>query len=55
MLDGIEKTSIETIELINDIKDLMEVLFTHPYTKIEFLVENLDMTRQTAIKYLKNY
>ncbi len=73
MLDGIEKTSIETTELINDIrclmektkqkirnelpriysKDLLEVLFTHPYTKIEFLVENLDITRQTATKYLR--
>jgi len=33
-------------------KDLVEVLFIHPYTKIEFLVNNLDITRKTASKYL---
>ena len=33
-------------------KDLIEILFMHPYTKIEFLVDGLDMTRQTASKYL---
>jgi len=73
MLDGIEKTSLETIELINDIKDLMdktkqkirnelpkiyskdllEVLFLHPYTKIDFLVNVLEIHRETATKYLK--
>ena len=72
MLDGVEKTSLATIELINDIhvlmnetkvkikselpkiysKDLVEILFMHPYTKIEFLVSGLDITRQTASKYL---
>ncbi len=72
MLDGVEKTSLETIELINGIsnlmdemkfkikkelpkiysKDLIEVLFRHPYTKIDFLVDELDLHRQTAIKYL---
>ena len=72
MLDGVEKTSIETIELINKIKilmdrdkilikeklpkiyskDLLEILFKHPYTKIEFLVDGLKITRQTASKYL---
>jgi Fic family protein len=34
-------------------KDLVEILFVHPYTKIEFLVEKLGITRQTASKYLK--
>lgn len=34
-------------------KDLVEILFLHPYTKIEFLVDRLDITRQTASKYLK--
>jgi len=73
MLDGVEKTSLETIELIQDIsimmdktketikeklpkiysKDLVEILFNHPYTKIEFLVDGLGLTRQTASKYLK--
>ena len=33
-------------------KDLIEVLFMHPYTKIEFLVDRLHVTRQTASKYL---
>ena len=73
MLDGVEQTSLETIELINDIsklmsntkkrireelpnrysKDLIEILFSHPYTKIDFLVEGLNISRQTASKYLK--
>ena len=73
MLDGVEKTSIETMHLINDIsvmmretkyiireklpkiysKDLIEILFSHPYTKIEFLVEGLGLHRETASKYLK--
>jgi len=73
MLDGIEKTSKETMELIGDIslmmketkqtireelpkiysKDLIEIIFSHPYTKIEFLVEELGLHRETASKYLK--
>ncbi|NOX15316.1 MAG: Fic family protein [Epsilonproteobacteria bacterium] len=72
MLDGVEQTSLETIELIGGIdllmnetkekiktrlpkmysKDLVEILFMHPYTKIEFLVDGLNITRQTASKYL---
>lgn len=73
MLDGVEKTSLETVDLIENIKeqmdkvtedlkeklpkiyskDLVEILFMHPYTKIEFLVDRLNITRQTASKYLK--
>ena len=73
MLDGIEKTSQETINMINSInelmnqsakeiqeklpkiysKDLVEVLFVHPYTKIEFLVDGIGVTRKTSAKYLK--
>lgn len=34
-------------------KDLLELLFVHPYTKINFLVEELQMTRKTASNYLK--
>ena len=34
-------------------KDLVEVLFLHPYTKIETLADRLILTRQTASKYLK--
>lgn len=72
MLDAVEQTSLETIELINNIselmiktqdkisselpklysKDLVEILFMHPYTKIEFLVDRLHITRKTASKYL---
>ena len=72
ILDGVEQTSLATVELVNDIhrlmgetkekikeelpkiysKDLVEILFMHPYTKIEFLVSGLDITRQTASKYL---
>ena len=73
MLDGVEQTSLETIELVENIyalmqetttqlkeklpkiysKDLVEILFMHPYTKIDFLVETLNISRQTASKYLK--
>lgn len=36
-------------------KDLLEVLFLHPYTKIEFLVNNnIVSTRQSASTYLKD-
>jgi Fic family protein len=72
MLDGVEKTSLETIDLISDIsvlmkktkdeireklpkiysKDLIEIISSHPYTKIEFLVDGLKLSRQTASKYL---
>jgi Fic family protein len=34
-------------------KDLIEILFRHPYTKIDFLVEDLSITRQTASKHLQ--
>jgi len=73
MLDGIEQTSYETIELIENInllmqqtqrvvkeqlpklysKDLIEILFMHPYTKMD-LVNGLGISRQTASKYLKD-
>jgi Fic family protein len=73
MLDSVEQTSLETVELINGIndlmtvtqekisselpkiysKDLVEVLFMHPYTKIEFLIDRLNLHRDTASKYLR--
>lgn len=34
-------------------KDLLELLFKHPYTKINFLVEELEVTRKTATSYLR--
>lgn len=72
MLDGVEKTSIQTTNLIRIIKtlmknyknqiksnlpkiysqDLLNNLFNHPYTKIEFLCEELNIDRRTAAKYL---
>jgi len=74
MLDGVEQTSQETIQMIHTInelmettakeiheklpkiysKDLVEILFIHPYTKIEFLTDKkIVKTRQTASSYLK--
>ena len=73
MLDGIEKTSIQSIKIIGEItelmqeyksvlreglpkiysKDLLELLFKHPYTKINFLVDELGVTRKTATSHLR--
>jgi len=73
ILDSVEKTSLETIDLVNNIKelmdknklelkeklpkiyskDLLEIIFMHPYTKIDFLVDKLELHRDTAAKYLK--
>ncbi len=72
MLNGVEKTSINTIQLIQEIKklmmqykhdirdkfpkiysqDLINNLFKHPYTKIDFMVNDLRISRITATKYL---
>jgi len=71
MLEGIEKTSIDTISLILEIKKLMmdykhrirsnykfysqeliNNLFRHPYTKIEFIQNDLKVSRITASGYL---
>lgn len=73
MLQGIEETAIQTIFLIeqmrnmmfdykkrlrNDLpklysQDLLNNLFRHPYTKIEFVQDELRVTRKTASSYLK--
>ena len=34
-------------------KDLVEILFMHPYAKIDFLVSTLSITRKTASSHLK--
>jgi len=34
-------------------KDLVEILYMHPYTKIEFLVSSMGLHRDTASKYLR--
>ncbi len=72
MLDGIEQTANQTIQLVHKIdklmdetakliqekapklysKDLLEVLFIHPYTKIEFTENTLGVSRKTASTYL---
>ncbi|MGM0532737.1 MAG: Fic family protein, partial [Bacteroidota bacterium] len=71
MINGIEQTSRETIELILKIsglmmsykhkirdkykfysQDLLNNLFKHPYTKIEFVVNDLNVSRITAANYL---
>lgn len=33
-------------------QDLLNNLFKHPYTKIEFVMEELDVSRITATRYL---
>ena len=72
MLETIEKTSMQTSNMVRGIKELMmeckikirnklpkvysqdliNNLFKHPYKKIYFLVSDLQVTRQTASKYL---
>lgn len=71
IIDGVEKTSYQTIQKIQDIKvamqnmkillkrdykfyshDLINHLFKHPYTKIEFLMKELNISRPTAANYL---
>lgn len=71
MINGVEETARETIELTFKIKelmldfkhrlrnnykfysqDLLNNLFRHPYTKIEFIVNDLGVSRLTAANYL---
>ena len=47
------KIKIKTQEPKIYSKDLVELMFEHPYTKIDFLMSKLSITRQTASKYLK--
>jgi Fic family protein len=73
ILDGVEQTSKETINLIGNIRkqmqtykqgihstmpkvytqDLLNNLFRHPFTKIEFIMNDLRVSRITARKYLE--
>lgn len=73
MLTGIEQTAKETIELIKNIRQMMQTckhrirkelpkiysqdllnnLFRHPYTKIEFLMRDVNVSRLTARRYLE--
>lgn len=72
ILDGIEQTSLQTIQQIQEIKDLMlkhkrkmrselpniynqdllNNIFKHPYTKIDFVMTDLRVSRITATRYL---
>jgi Fic family protein len=71
MLRAVEETATETVQLIGDVKalmqqykhrirdnykfysqDLLNNLFKHPYTKIEFLQDDLGVSRITAASYL---
>ena len=71
-LEGIITTSINTINLIRDIKeimlhfkatikkelpkiyskDLLDNLFKHPYTRIDSVMKDLNISKPTAINYL---
>jgi len=59
LIENIERMMKDTKRIVQEklpkiySKDLIEVLFLHPYTKIEFLVDRLKLTRQTSSKYLK--
>lgn len=46
-----EKISKELPKIYS--KDLLELLYSHPYTKIGFIVDALGVTRKTASSYLK--
>jgi Fic family protein len=71
MLDAVDQTAKDTIILIKDIKEVMQIvkndlrtnykfysqeilnhLFKQPYTKIEFLMQELTISRVTAAVYL---
>jgi len=59
LIEKIEKLMIKTKHTLREklpkiySKDLVEVLFLHPYTKIDFLVDRLEVTRKTSSRYLK--
>lgn len=73
MLEGVEATALQTINLITDIKilmqdyknkirtnfpkiysqDLINNLFKNPYTKIDFLQKELNVSYLTARRYLE--
>jgi Fic family protein len=65
ILDAVEQTALQTSDMIRDIKvlmtshkqkvysqDLINSLFRHPYTKIEFVKKDLNVARKTAARYL---
>lgn len=58
MVRGIKKLMLESKQNIRKnlpriySQDLINNIYKHPYTKIDFLVKDLNITRQTASKYL---
>ncbi|MBS1561007.1 MAG: Fic family protein [Bacteroidetes bacterium] len=72
MLIGVEVTAVETLQMVKDIRDLMQStkhrmrvalpkiysqellnnLFRHPYTKIDFIEREFAVSRPTATRYL---
>ena len=48
--DDIEKIKKEYPKMYS--KDLVENLFKHPYTKIDFVMGDLQVSKPTAIQYL---
>ncbi|MEO8333790.1 MAG: Fic family protein [bacterium] len=58
MVAGIKRVLLETKHRIRSehrkfySQDLINSLFTHPYTKIQFIERDLDVSRITATKYL---
>ena len=58
MVTGIKRVLLETKHRIRSehrkiySQDLLNSLFTHPYTKIQFIERELDVSRITATKYL---
>lgn len=73
ILTSVEQTSLQTIQLIHGIKemmlkhkhkirsglnniysqDLLNNIFRHPYTKIDFVMSDLSVSRLTATRYLE--
>jgi Fic family protein len=63
ILNGVEQTAKETIVLISKMKTLMQdykvrirkqfpKMYSHPYTKIDFVMKELMVSRITAAKYV---
>jgi Fic family protein len=72
MLDAVEQTAKQTLDIVESIKklmaemknnlrskysfynhDLLNNLFAHPYTKVEFLQTELSVSRPTAQRHLE--
>jgi len=73
ILTSVEQTSLQTIQLIHGIKEMMQKhkqkmrsglptiysqdllnnIFRHPYTKIDFVMGDLSVSRLTATRYLE--